>query len=184
MGRLAWRGRLRKIIFFCNWSGSSGLTGILMIQIINRNHKLENRQWTGHLETEEYKAKKKTPNNKILDCPLGHFLAPLGLDPESGLDSAGAWRKPWDHMSWEQPGPQCRGAGRCQWLQGGPTLHPPKRRRRRGVGCGQAVTPIVPKLPPKFTAWWVLFCGAFIPVSTQQITVGFNQCPIHQTAIK
>ena len=74
------------------------------------------------------------PENKILDCPLGHFLAPLGLDPESGLDSAGAWRKPWDHMSWNRAlsavAPD--GASGCKGVQ--PSTHP-----RGGEGEGWGV---------------------------------------------
>ena len=76
------------------------------------------------------------PKNKILDCPLGHFLAPLGLDPESGLDSAGAWRKPWDHMSWDRDRALSAvvpdGASGCKGVQ--PSTHP-----RGGEGEGWGV---------------------------------------------
>ena len=113
-----------------------------MIQIMNPNHKLENKQWTGHLETEEYVAT-NLPKTRSL---LGLFGAPKVGPRERPRQCRGLEKAVGSHELGPRPGPQCRGAGRCQWLQGGPTLHPPKRRRRRGVGCGQAVTPIVPKI--------------------------------------
>ena len=119
-----------------------------MIQIMNPNHKLENKQWTGHLETEEYVAT-NLPKTRSLIVLSG---APKVGPRERPRQCRGLEKAVGSHELGPRPGPQCRGAGRCQWLQGGPTLNPPKRRRMRGVGCGQAVTPIVLELPPTFPA--------------------------------
>ena len=119
---------------------------------------------TPPLETEEYIAA-NPPKTRSLIVLSGTFWRPRVGPRERPRQCRGLEKAVGSHELGPRPGPQCRGAGRCQWLQGGPTLHPPKRRRRRGVGCGQAVTPIVLELPPTFPAWWIFLYGVFLPCS-------------------